>query len=320
VLASLLFGDSGYVYLIMPLYLCVAGLLLQTMVYSYYRGYLRMLMANFFQLMTIALVPVVVFKLSTASGAYVLSLTGVCWILVSSAFAIPLLLKTYVSVSHLKVAYFRDIFKELFRFGIVRVPGDLAYTGLFSLPPIFAAHSRGLQEAGSISFALSMLNLCASVTGPIGLVMLPVASRMAAKGELEVLRKFLIKVAFVCISVTSVAVVIFEIFAVDIVRVYLGAQYVSMAGTVRIVLIAAVPLVAALVLRNPLDAVLVKPLNSKNYIIAFGTLVVLLAFGGMVCSAPLATGLSFLVLGILTVYDGNRVIRPQQCAANSPVL
>jgi O-antigen/teichoic acid export membrane protein len=101
-----------------------------------------------------------------------------------------------------------------------------------------------------------------------------------------------------------------EILAAPLLELYLGAQFAPAVPVVRLVMLAAFPHVAYVILRNVLDAVHVRPYNAKNLLLALATF-------GAVSVAPIAAGAAvpvavvsgLAILGVLTVRDTLRVLR-----------
>ena len=306
-IAYLLFGNQNYQYLILPWATTIAGICFHTLVYSYYRGYLKMKQANILQLLNIGIIPLLVFAIPGISVPDILLAMGLGWITTSGAMILYIFRgnrqKNY-SLSVLK-----NNSKQLFSYGIGRVPGDLGLLGFFSLPAILTAHFSGIEQAGLVAFAISILTLMGSVFYPLGLIMLPAVSNQMAKKDLSSVEVNLKKLLKVSLGLTVLMVLFLELFAPVIIKIYLGKEFLEAANIMRLVLIGAVPYVVYVIFRNASDALYVKPMNMKNIMIALIFFSLVAVAGGTFSYLLLALCGGLFILGIFTWYDVNRAFR-----------
>ena len=307
--AYLFFGDKGYHFLILPLNLSILGICFHTLAYSYFRGHLRMLPANLLQFINLGLIPLGVFALPEISVSRLFTIMGLLWIATSGI----VILQIFSEISWKKFSFnqFKDKSKELLSYGLVRLPGDFGMAALLTLPATLTAHISGIEKAGYVAFGISILNLLGTMFTPIGLVLLPKASKMVAQKEFPLLKEHLLKILKVSLGVTAIAVIIFELFASQIIKIYLGEGFEGAVGILRVILIGTLPYTAYIVLRSSLDAVYVRPKNVKNILLA-------LAFFLLV---SLGTGSSFyiiislcgglFILGAFTIYDIHKGLAKQ---------
>jgi len=245
--AYLFFGDSAYDYLALPLSLVILGLCLHTVVCSYFRGQLAMGKANILQLANLAIVPSVGFTFFRHSIAAVLTATG----LISTAVAIGASLGTPLRATLLDN---RKEVRELFVYGVQRVPGDFVLMALFTLPATFVAHAKGIGEAGVVAFGISVVTLVGGIFAPVGLVLLPKATTMFAEGARAALRSHLnLLLRATALSSTVIALIIW-IWIPELSRLYLGAGFEQVVPIVRLLILGALPYSLYLVLRNLVDA------------------------------------------------------------------
>src|SRR5205807_353131 len=74
-----------------------------------------------------------------------------------------------------------------------------------------------------------------------GLVLLPVASRLLAAGSVERLRTQVFGIARVIVALILIGIVTFELFATPIVSIYLGPAFAGSVGTLRVLMLGALP-------------------------------------------------------------------------------
>ena len=202
-LAQLFFGSARYSDLITPLPLLIFGGGLHGVAYGYLRGRSRIQRANMLVAINQALVPLIAIPLSGASVARILLLMGAGWTLAALAFLV---------VAPLSFDGVPERVRELARFGVPRVPGDLLRLALFSLPGVVVAHVADISVAGGVAFGVAAVGMLGTALSPIGFVMLPVAARMMAAGDVAELRRRVINIALVTSGVLVLGIVIVEAF------------------------------------------------------------------------------------------------------------
>ena len=309
--ATLIFGTGALAELIPPATLALAGLSLHGMVYAVHRGRSEMGIANLMQLINMGIMPVGAFAIGERTAAAVLQATGSGWLLVSG---IGLLHILYRDRSRwLGLASIKEHLAVLLRFGIPRVPGEFALVGLFALPALIAVRAHGIEAAGMFSAALSVLVMASGAFAPVGLVLLPRASAQVATGDIAGLRKLVLKILTGGILLATAGVVIGEILIPPFIRWYFGPAFIPAIPVFRACLVGAIPHAVYILMRNILDALDVKALNSRNLLIAlFVTVGLCLANPSLIwMSFSIVASLSLLaILTLRDTYLRLRVVRP----------
>jgi O-antigen/teichoic acid export membrane protein len=255
--AYLLFGNSAYSYLMPPLAMMLVGLSIHSIVYSYFRGQLFLRRANALNLANLGVAPILVFFWFGTRTSTLLWGLGGAWTTIALLSLVWTPLQAVMNSPGTED-------RELFRYGLQRVPGDFILLALLALPAIFIAHKSGIEKAGYVAFGMSITNMIASLFAPIGVILLPKASRGAGSGLLHELRKEIWLLGMVAVAVPVAIVIVVEIFAPTFVRLYLGNGFESAVGVVRLVIVAAVPLALYYVLRNVIDAFRERAINAIN--------------------------------------------------------
>ena len=284
--AFLFFGNRRYSHCVLPLALMIIGLSLHTVACGYFRGNLKMHCANLLQFFNLALAPLLVFVFAHRSLDEILVLTGTIWT-ITSCLAIAATIQTPLSGSSGEA-------RDLLCYGIQRIPGDFTLVALFTLPVTVVAHVQGTNEAGYLSFAISVLSMICAVFQPVGLVLLPKATYMLAEGAHRELRSHVSQLVKISVFTSLVLALFVGVFANQLIQIYLGHGFDQLAGLVRIVVIGTVPYSAYLVLRNVIDAF------HKNGVTALILLFGLALFGLVViCSAYAEISSSLVVTAFL---------------------
>jgi O-antigen/teichoic acid export membrane protein len=98
-------------------------------------------------------------------------------------------------------------------------------------------------------------------------------------------------------------VAIGEILIPPLVRWYFGKDFVPAIPVFRMCLLGAIPYVVYVLLRNILDALDVRALNSRNLLISLALLMVLCLLRSDIMSMALSLLISLTLLGILSLRD-----------------
>jgi O-antigen/teichoic acid export membrane protein len=304
-LARLLFGARTYAPLVRALMLAVAGLVLHGVGYGIFRGRLDMRSANILQFTNIALVPLLVFLQRGLTVVAVATLIGGTWTLVAAAALWTGLRSGTGAVSGPEL---RHATRDLLSYGLPRVPGEFALSALFSFPVSAIAHLGGVAQAGFLGFSISLLTMIASAFTPLGLIMLPSVAALIARGEVAELRRNTFRVTLLCLAGTALGVGLLELVTPVIVVYGLGSEFAAAIPVVRLVLLASVPYVSYVVLRNVLDAAHTRPFNTKNLLVGLVIFALLSRALGSADDVPVAFVIAVTCVGITTAIDSWRML------------
>ena len=300
--AQVFFGSETYATTIISIPPLLAGGSLHVAAYGYLRGLAKIQKANVLMAVNHVIVPVLSIVLFGNSVSGILVAMGVAWTVVS---LVPL------ARLPLTTAHLRERIRELARFGIPRVPGDVVQLLLFAMPGILVAHAADIRVAGLVAFGVAAVSMIGSALTPVSFVLLPFAARLFASGSVRQLRREIIEVVGITMAGTLVLVVLLEVFAGPIVRIYLGPSFSSGVDTLRLTLFGALPWAVYISLRSVIDARHVRPINALNMVISFAAFVVLAVVLRHVTddttAAVLAFVLSLYLLAILTIVEVNRI-------------
>jgi O-antigen/teichoic acid export membrane protein len=297
-LAALFFGSARYSNLVTPMPLLLLGGSLHGIAYGHLRGRSLILWANVLMALNQALVPVLAIVLFGSSVENILLAMGIGWIVVSVVFLafVPMSLgDPWPQV------------KQLLRYGVPRLPGDLLRLTVFALPSLLVAHVADITSAGGVAFAVAAVGMLGTALAPVGFVMLPVAARLMAQGSIPELRRHVVQIAQVTAIALFAAIVVVELFAPQIVSLYLGPRFAGTADSLRVIVPAALPWGLYMSLGSVIDAHHVNPVNARNMGIAFGVFLpvagALTLFHAPALWIAAAFVLSLYVLGALTLFE-----------------
>jgi O-antigen/teichoic acid export membrane protein len=315
--AVLLFGTGSLAHLVPPSTAALAGAAMHGMAYAIYRGQLRMAYANTLQLLNFAIVPVTVFAFADRGAAFVLLATGIAWVTFSGLALLHVLISERTDWRG--IVSLRQHLRVLLRFGVPRVPGEFALVGLFAIPALIAVRAHGVVVAGQFSAAMSILTIVAGVFAPVGLVILPRVSAQAATGDLAGVRRLVLRILVGGILLAAGGVLAGEMLLPFFVRWYFGDAFTPAIPVFRACLLGAIPYAAYVLMRNILDALDVKAINSRNLIVSLAALsaLCLIDTGIMWMSGSLVA--SLVLLGTLTLRDTYTRLRSSAILASRPI-
>jgi len=298
-LAWAIFGSHESAPMVPPLALMTVGIALHGVAYGYLRGKPATTAANIIQLMVLAVAPCGAFLLWDDMVA-VLWATGIAWA------AVPLLgiLPSLLVRAKEKMRSERS---ELLRYGLPRVPGDIALGALLTVPGYVALRTHGLDVSGEVGFGATLLNLAAAAFSPVALLLLPAAAGRLAAGDHAGLESSIGRMTWLVLAASIALVAGFELLSKPLLRLYLGPTGEAYLPMARIIFIGALPFAFFNGMRSVLDAYFHTPRNGVNLVKAFGVLLVGSAFHLMVptpwYTMGVVTVLAMCFLGWFTWQD-----------------
>jgi O-antigen/teichoic acid export membrane protein len=307
--AALFFGSADAVGLARAL----AGFVFVTacfqVVYSVFRGHLRMLRANLLEILVVGAIPVVVALFGPTDLVAFMWIINGAIAMATLAVAGPLVTARSPG-SRLLGALSREG-RELLRFGLVRTPGDLAIVALFSLAPLAVVHSDGATEAGYASIIQSSLNLVGVAAVPLGVLLLPRVALDIARADERVVERYSLLARATLDASIGVSGLLF-LAAPLMIAFWLPSIPTQAVTGLQVVAFGLPGYVFYVVFRSFLDAADVRPLSSLATLMGLGTLtilVVLLLYAGVfeaVVATSLALAVALCVTGTVTFVLVNR--------------
>ncbi|MBP8822896.1 MAG: glycosyltransferase [Flavobacteriales bacterium] len=313
-LAWTIYGSEASAPLVPPLALMTVGIALHGVAYGFLRGKPAVGVANFIQLMVLAIAPCAAFLL-WGDMVTVLWATGIAWV------AVPLLSMLPSLLAPVK-ANMRKERSELLRYGLPRVPGDIALGALLTVPGYVALRTHGLDVSGEVGFGATLLNLAAAAFSPVALLLLPAAAGRLAVGDHAGLERSIGRMTGLVLAASIALTLGFELLSGPLLLLYLGPTGEAYLPMARIIFIGALPFAFFNGMRSVLDAYFQTPRNGVNLVKAFGVLLVGSAVHLLV-PTPLytmgvVTVLAMFYLGWLTWRDVGFVRSELRRMANRP--
>ncbi len=269
-LAWMVFGSYESAPLVPPLALMTVGISLHGVAYGYLRGKPAVVAANVVQLMVLAVAPCAAFLL-WQDMATVLWATGIAWTLVPLLGILPSLLAPVKRKM-------RSERSELLRYGLPRVPGDIALGALLTVPGYVALRTHGLDVSGEVGFGATLLNLAAAAFSPVALLLLPAMAGKLAEGAHASMERHIGRMTWLVLAASVALTLGFELLSAPLLTAYLGPTGAAYLPMSRIIFIGALPFAFFNGMRSVLDAYFHTPRNGVNLMAAFGVLLLGSAF------------------------------------------
>jgi O-antigen/teichoic acid export membrane protein len=300
-LGRAVFGKPGYEDHVRIIALLSESYIVGSLVFAYYRGNGKFLAANVITALTQGVVPLTAFLFfSTVRATLVVTALGI--FAVALVFSLPVIREV---LTNLKEIEWVNPLKDLLRYGLARVPGDISMAGFLALPAFLTSNLFGVKEAGYVAFGLSMVSVIGSVFQPIGLITLPKMSSILSEGRHDearvIMQKIIAYTALISIGIT----IALYLSAGYIVHYWLGPQFDEATGIARVAMLAAVPNALFIALRSSIDAAHVKAINAGNIyralLVSLAAYLVVIAGHMNITGIPLSFLLGMVVLCFLTL-------------------
>jgi len=308
---KIFFGSIKYIHLVLPFSLFLAGFVIHNIVYSYFRGRLWAKTFGLFQVINIALVPLIVlifFKDITIDR--LITLIGIITFAISLVFSLFFARELFMPVGKMQL---RSSLKDLFRYSILRIPGSFVLVGFFSLGPIFAAHFVPIEEVGYLSVSQRLLSLGATAIAPLGLILLPKVSSMIIQKRYSEIKENLNYLINASIQLSIFISFQLILFADTIIYYWLGPEFLDAAPIMRIVSCSIFFYLFYRTVGSIIDATKTRPINTINLAISMGLFLVSSGLLSIIKIFPIIINLSIgfasglICLGVLTYISIRRM-------------
>jgi O-antigen/teichoic acid export membrane protein len=263
-ISEIFFKNSQYVSLIHATLTLVVGYSIYILLYSHLRGLGLMSIANIWQIIAIAIGPLIIaWQVVKAGGGIELIVYGMAALFFLS---IPFIIKYLRIYTLLSGRFFRkDKLKELVIYAAPRVPGIFSYNLIFAVGPFMAAYQGLLKESGFMVIGQFVLRIVEGGIEAFSRVAFPRLAQEYSKSGKEGIFK----------GVSSLVVMIFHVgFYVTlhlfiwnevIIISWLGLEYIDALIPMQIITLSILPYLSFVILRNVLDAIEVKSII-PNYL------------------------------------------------------
>lgn len=312
---EIFFGSQKYDFLVYPTSVLLFGLILHSLVYSYFRGRLFVKFFNYLQIINLSLVPMLILLFyNNINIGKLIELIGIITLTISFIFSLYFIGDIFISTT--RQQFMRSL-KTMLYYSLPRFLAGFIYTGFFSLSAIFAVHLASIREVGYFTIGQSLLTSLSITVAPLSLILFPkISSMIEQKREAEIKENlnYLIGATIQCSFFVFVQ---FMIFADSIVVFWLGNDFLSAVPVLRIILISTIFYLFCGALGSVLEASRTKPVNLLNLCVSLAVFLIALGFlllfniYAYIISLSVALTIGLACLGILT-YVSIRKIYPEK--------
>lgn len=290
----------------------VGNLYLYTLLYAIYRGRQEFLKANVFQVIGAGLLPVLAFLVSSDSIFTYFIIYIFLFTLVNLIVIWDLHCTKLISFK-IKPDKIKENTMKFLSFGIPRVPGEFALFGLMSFPLFFVAKYDSIEMAGYVAIGFTLVQLVASLYEFLGTLLLPKSAQMASKNQYLQLKRLVDKTVFFSF-ITSALISYLIYIKLDFILNLIGKnRFLDHLDYSRMIIFCIPFYIIYLILRNPQDAISVKPYNTYNLCICFCLQLFLLIFSRHTLNKMpfyyASIIIPFTLLGLISLITWNRQIR-----------
>jgi O-antigen/teichoic acid export membrane protein len=306
------FGNYKHTELSMPIIIYAIGLCWNTFCFSSFRGAEYFILYNVIQIFSQILNIVVIFIFRFKNLGEIITAWGLSNILiVLPLFILFSKLNNFPILFHIQ--NFKSKLKDLILYGAPRILGEIVQFSYYLLPLIFVNRRFGGYQTGLFSASTGILQAFLPFFSYIGIILLPSVSKAVMNNSLKEVKSqisFLIKLYFL---VSFLIVIIGFLFSKPIITLLYSEKYSQNKLIIGILLLTLVPRAQFLLLRNPIDAIAVKPYNTFNlgismivmiFVIFLSNNIVLIALSFVISDTVLCC-LSFITWQILIRKEDN---------------
>lgn len=286
-IAWLLFGPGVGVDLVAPLTLMIAAISVHGVGYSYLRGKGTLTLANSVQVWALALAPCIAL-VAFDDMSTILWATGIGWLVAALLAVLRDLLAPSQATSKRERA-------ELLRYGLPRLPGDMALGALLTVPVYVVARTHGLAASAELGFGTTLLNFVAAVFSPVTLLLLPASAAQLAAGDHHGLSTRIGRMVRIMLLASLGIMLAFEVGADLLLHLYLGDAGETYVFSARIVFLGALPFGFYFGLRSVLDAYYHTPRNGVNLLMSFVIFMAGAFLHFIIPSAPVVVAIALVV-------------------------
>ncbi len=256
-------------------------------IHSYFRGKIMVVTSGILLLIVESFIPFL--------GFYFINSLNIIYYFISTSligFAVVMLIilfkKKFVFPSY-------TVIIKLLKYGIRRIPGDLAFSLLVFLPSFFAITLLNIEYAGIISFAGAILTLSALPASAISFNILSRSAFLFLNNK-KLLKNEVKKILIVGILYGIITYTFFKFMLVDLITWFMDPALLKYIEIMEYFLIAIPAYVIFILLRSVIDGTKIKAYNSRNLLIS---LIVFLTFALI---AILYHSVNTIIFGIIAAY------------------
>jgi len=301
-ISNIIFNQQGKSIMFKLILFLVVGESLYVCLYSYYRGKQQILNANVLHIAIIGLLPVLaaVLLIPTHELSFFIFFIGLFFYMC----LFSLLPKFISEIRNTSFPEIKTIFRKLLTYSIPRIPGGASLTLIFTFGVMISPYTGGIANAAYMSIGIWLFQILEIATNAFGLIVLPKVANFLGNGKEDYLINNLRSIYEFNFHIGIFLVIQFFLVIDFIILVWVGHKYTGAVSIARILTIAIIPYLFYTVMRNIIDAVEEKAINTYNLyislIITILTSLILLQLRMGVYALAIGLDAGLITLGGLT--------------------
>lgn len=293
-----IFGNTNYENLIMPMVLYSFSVAFSTIIYSYYRGCNKYYWYNGSQ-MAVNVAMLVIALLIPKSILLILLFWGISTLVITIIFMVLILRE--VKDEFKDMSFPKKEIKMLSSFGLPRIIGEIALFSFTTVPLIIIAHRDGIESNFLISVPVNISAMIFPVFSFAGVILLPYVSSALSENDLKRINKPIFYMALLYIIAALGASIIISLFPEFIIGILFADGYKAASVATTIMIWSLLPASIYYLLRNPIDALSRIPFNTINLVISFAFICGILFVSNNTKEYALAFVIGYSILCILSI-------------------
>lgn len=292
-LCSIVSGtDSLSVYILIYFYSLFTAL--SSYLYAYYRGIAKFKEFNISQIVIQLTIMVTLFIPSDGIISYIFY-----WTACHFAVLLVYLFKEYIKYKRIiKISTSRnDIIESTKRMSIYSLPrmlGDFFLFAYSAFPLIYIGQTHSLSDVSFFSVGLTIFNLSNTVFSFLGIILLPLISKMVVAKQIKEADQLINKILWLYLSIAAAILVVLLLFMPYAIHLFFSDSYIEASYLSKIICLSILPSVFYYLYRNPNDAISVFPFNTIILAISF----VILVLGFNLCQSLKSYAIVYLLVSI----------------------
>lgn len=295
--ALYIFGGYNFSNYVVPLLVYSIGIAINTFIFSAYRG------AEFFYIYTVIQIlsqvvnVIIIFLVRDFGISTILLAWGVSNVLLSILF-MSIFARLNFEFKSIVIPNLLSRVKELLIYGIPRIPGEIIQFSYYLIPLMIVNYKFGSLTTGYFSASTGILQAFLPLFSYVGIVLLPKVSKALVGGEMPLVKRQVRYLSFVYLGFSILTVLFGIFFAKEIIQLLYSDEYIKHIDISRILLITLIPRAQFLLLRNPIDAISVKPINTISLGVSFFVMLSIMFFSNSMIIIAWSFVISDLILAI----------------------
>lgn len=298
--AQYIFGSINFTKYVLPWLIYSIGIAINTFIFSAYRGSERFYIYTIIQLLTQIINVLIIFIVKNSGIAMILLFWGISNIILSVLFMNIFILINYEFKSVGVEGVFHKL-KDLLIYGIPRIPGEIIQFSYYLIPLMVVNHKFGRLDTGYFSASTGIIQAFLPLFSYVGIVLLPKVSKSLMDGNLKLVKNQVKLLSYIYLAFALLVVVLGLVFTKDIIKVLYSSEYIRRIDVAKILLITLIPRSQFLLLRNPIDAISVKPINTLCLSISFIAMLAIMFFAHNIIMVAWSFVISDIILAILSL-------------------